>query len=230
MRVVIDLAVLSRLPRPVSKPGGGSHGPRGSRPDRRRLVCACFSAAAPFRAAAAAAGRRLGVLPVDEYPRAARARQSADRRQPPRRRSTPRSRASTTTCASKRRGRRPRAADHRRAARRWTRVQIPAGLMVRDAQLDGQPVSLVDGPPPHVLLSRAGPLGAHARHRDPAHGVGGQPSRLRCRPRRRRFRAVTLALPRSGVDLRSTGGFVAERAETADRKPMDGVRPARTSR
>ena len=33
----------------------------------------------------------------------------------------------------------------------WTRVQIPAGLMVRDARLDGQPVSLVEGPPPHVL-------------------------------------------------------------------------------
>ena len=38
----------------------------------------------------------------------------------------------------------------------WTRVQIPAGLMVRDARLDGQPVSLVEGPPPHVLLSRTG--------------------------------------------------------------------------
>ena len=38
----------------------------------------------------------------------------------------------------------------------WTRVQIPAGLMVRDARLDGQPVSLVEGPPPHVLLARAG--------------------------------------------------------------------------
>jgi hypothetical protein len=38
----------------------------------------------------------------------------------------------------------------------WTRVQIPSGLLVRDAQLDGQPVSLVGGPSPHVLLSRAG--------------------------------------------------------------------------
>ena len=38
----------------------------------------------------------------------------------------------------------------------WTRVQIPAGLMVRDARLDGQPVSLVEGPPAHVLLARAG--------------------------------------------------------------------------
>src|SRR5262245_17135567 len=38
----------------------------------------------------------------------------------------------------------------------WTRLQIPAGLMVREATLDGQPVALVDGPPPHVLLSHAG--------------------------------------------------------------------------
>jgi hypothetical protein len=54
----------------------------------------------------------------------------------------------------------------------WTRVPIPAGLMVRDARIDGQPVSLVEGPPPHVLLSRSGrvvltldialPLGASA--------------------------------------------------------------------
>ena len=38
----------------------------------------------------------------------------------------------------------------------WSRLQIPAGLMVREATLDGQPVALVDGPPPHVLLSHAG--------------------------------------------------------------------------
>jgi hypothetical protein len=38
----------------------------------------------------------------------------------------------------------------------WTRVQIPAGLKVRDARLDGRPVALADGTPPHVLLSRVG--------------------------------------------------------------------------
>ena len=35
-------------------------------------------------------------------------------------------------------------------------MQIPSGLLVRDAQLDGQPVSLVGGASPHVLLSGAG--------------------------------------------------------------------------
>ena len=38
----------------------------------------------------------------------------------------------------------------------WVRVQIPPGLMVRDANLDGQAVPLVEGPPRYVLLSRAG--------------------------------------------------------------------------
>ena len=36
------------------------------------------------------------------------------------------------------------------------KVPIPAGLMVRDARLDGQPVPLIEGPPAHVMLSRPG--------------------------------------------------------------------------
>jgi len=95
----------------------------------------------------------------------------------------------------------------------WTRVQIPAGLMVRDARIDGQPVSLVEGPPPHVLLSRLGrvvltldialPLTASAGSETIALPASAAPI----------SRAV-LTLPRSGVDLSVSGGFVAERAET----------------
>ena len=97
----------------------------------------------------------------------------------------------------------------------WTRVQIPAGLMVRDARLDGQPVSLVEGPPPHVLLARPGPVRAHARHRDAAHRGG--------RHGVDRVSAVAVADHASGADdaeercrsARSSGGFLADRAETA---------------
>jgi len=95
----------------------------------------------------------------------------------------------------------------------WTRVQIPAGLMVRDARLDGQPVSLVEGPPPHVLLSRSGrvvltldialPLAASAGTESIALPASAAPI----------SRAV-LTLPRSGIDLSVSGGFVAERAES----------------
>src|SRR5262245_51630353 len=96
----------------------------------------------------------------------------------------------------------------------WTRVQIPAGLMVRDARIDGQPVSLVEGPPPHVLLSRSGrvvltlyialPLTASAGSESIALPASAAPI----------SRAV-LTLPRSGVDLSVAGGFGAERAGTA---------------
>jgi hypothetical protein len=95
----------------------------------------------------------------------------------------------------------------------WTRVQIPSGLMVRDARIDGQPVSLVEGPPPHVLLSRSGrvvltldialPLTASAGSESIALPASTAPI----------SRAV-FTLPRSGVDLSVSGGFVAERAES----------------
>jgi hypothetical protein len=97
----------------------------------------------------------------------------------------------------------------------WTRVQIPAGLMVRDARLDGQSVPLVEGPPPYVLLSQAGrvvlsldivlPLASSAGAESIALPASAAPI----------SRAV-LVLPRSGVDLSVAGGFVADRAETAD--------------
>lgn len=97
----------------------------------------------------------------------------------------------------------------------WTRVQIPAGLMVRDARLDGQPVSLVGGPPPHVLLSRAGrfvltldvvvPLAASAGAESITLPASAAP-----------MSRATLVVPRTGVDLSATGGFVADRGETPD--------------
>ena len=95
----------------------------------------------------------------------------------------------------------------------WTRVQIPAGLMVRDARLDGQPVPLVEGPPPYVLLSRTGrvvltldialPLTASAGTESIALPASAAPI----------SRAV-LTLPRSGIELSVSGGFVADRTES----------------
>lgn len=96
----------------------------------------------------------------------------------------------------------------------WARVQIPAGLMVRDARLNGEPVSLVEGPPPHVLLSRAGrvvltldvviPLTSSAGTESIALPGSASP-----------ISRATLVLPRSGVDLSAAGGFIAERSELA---------------
>ncbi len=97
----------------------------------------------------------------------------------------------------------------------WTRVQIPAGLMVRDARLDGLPVSPVAGAPPHVLLSRAGRsvltleivMGLASSAGTESITVPASPSPIS---------RATLVLPKSGVDLSLTGGFVAEHAEAAN--------------
>ena len=95
----------------------------------------------------------------------------------------------------------------------WTRVQIPAGLMVRDATLDGQPVSLVEGPPPYVLLSRAGRAVLTLEIVMPLLSSAGTESiALPASPSP--IARATLVLPKSGVDLTLTGGFVAEHTET----------------
>jgi hypothetical protein len=97
----------------------------------------------------------------------------------------------------------------------WTKVQIPAGLMVRDAQLDGRPVSLVGGPPPHVLLDRAGrslltlevslPLTTAAGTESIALPAASAP-----------MSRAQLVVSRAGVELSTNGGFVAERTESAN--------------
>src|SRR5690349_19292913 len=38
----------------------------------------------------------------------------------------------------------------------WVRVDVPAGLLVRAARVDGRPVPVIDQPSPHVLLSKPG--------------------------------------------------------------------------
>ena len=96
----------------------------------------------------------------------------------------------------------------------WTRVQIPAGLMVRDARLDGQPVSRVEGPPPHVLLARTGRSALTLDVVIPLTSSAGSES-IVFPPSPSPITRVALALPKSGVDLSAAGGFVADRAETA---------------
>jgi len=96
----------------------------------------------------------------------------------------------------------------------WARVPIPAGLTVRDAQLDGRAVSLVGGAPPHVLLERAGrftltldiviPLTASAGTESIALPASAAP-----------MSRTVLVVPRPGVDLTTNTGFIAERAIAA---------------
>lgn len=96
----------------------------------------------------------------------------------------------------------------------WVKVAIPAGLMVRDARLDGQPLSLIEGPPAHVVLSRPGravlsleislPLATSAGTESITLPSSGAP-----------MSRALLTLPRGGVELTVTGGFISERSESA---------------
>lgn len=96
----------------------------------------------------------------------------------------------------------------------WTRVQIPAGLMVREARLGSQPVALIEGPPPHVLLSRAGRFVLALDIALPLAAAGGAES-LTLPASASPISRATLTLPRTGVELTAAGGFLAEQTQTA---------------
>jgi hypothetical protein len=100
----------------------------------------------------------------------------------------------------------------------WASVLIPSGMLVRDARIDGRPtaLSVTDGTPAaRVLISKTGrstlaldvvvPLASSAGTESmtlPASGSA--------------LSAVTLVVPRTGVDLTVSGGFIAEQSETGN--------------
>ena len=96
----------------------------------------------------------------------------------------------------------------------WTRVQIPGGLMVRAANIDGRRVPLVEGTPPHVLLEHAGRSVVVLDIVIPTATAGGAES-IVLPPSASPISRTRLALPRNGVDLTSSGGFIADHEEVA---------------
>ena len=97
----------------------------------------------------------------------------------------------------------------------WVRVQIPAGLLVREARLDGRPVALVDGPSPHLLLSRPGRVSVALEIVVPITAASGAESIVLPGSSAAISRA-TLVLGRTGVDVTAAAGYVAERSEDAN--------------
>ncbi len=94
----------------------------------------------------------------------------------------------------------------------WVEVVIPPGLLVRDARLDGRPVSLVDKPQPHVLLSTRGRsvltlevvLPIVTTGEAESLTIPGAPAALT---------RASLRVPRAGIDLRVSNGFLAATEE-----------------
>lgn len=97
----------------------------------------------------------------------------------------------------------------------WTTVTMPQGLMARDARVDGRPVALVRGKEPQVLLSRVGRSAVTLDVVMPLSANAGTEA-VTVPPSSAPISRVTLAVPRSGVSLTVTDGFVAERTEVGD--------------
>ncbi len=98
----------------------------------------------------------------------------------------------------------------------WVRIAIPAGLMVREAQLDGRPVSLAvkEGSSNYVLLSRKGRSVLTLSIVAPVSSTAGTEI-LRLPSSSSAICRAALTLQRDGVDLHVTGGLILEKSETA---------------
>jgi len=94
----------------------------------------------------------------------------------------------------------------------WVSIQMPAGLLVRGARLEGRPTALVDGNPPRVLVSRPGRSILALEIVVPIEAASGIES-MTLPASASALSAVTLIVPRTGMDLTVSGGFVAEQTE-----------------
>lgn len=91
----------------------------------------------------------------------------------------------------------------------WVSVSIPAGLLVRDARIDGRPVSLIDPGNPHVLLSKRGRSQLKLQIVLPVMPAGAAES-IVIPPAPAPVVEATLHIPRDGVDITVQNGFVSE--------------------
>jgi hypothetical protein len=96
----------------------------------------------------------------------------------------------------------------------YVSVPAPAGLLVREARLDGRPVALIDGAAgkasaPSVLLSRPGRSVLELEVVLPVVSSAGTET-LAVPQSTAAITRVALAVPRAGVDLRVSGGLLTE--------------------
>ena len=96
----------------------------------------------------------------------------------------------------------------------WVRIGIPAGLLVGDARVDGRPVSLVEQPFPHVLLSKRGRSVLTLQIVLPLK-VAGAGESVVIPPGDAASTSVALTMPRVGVDLSVANAWLASSTEAA---------------
>jgi hypothetical protein len=102
----------------------------------------------------------------------------------------------------------------------WVRVPVPAGLLVREARLDGKLVSLVPGAAGKAggqlsaLLSHSGRAVLLLDIAIPVSSVSGEES-ITLPSSASGVTRASVQLPRQGVDVRLTGGLLSEKSESA---------------
>jgi hypothetical protein len=180
------------------------------------------------RAQSASSGDGWVVLPIDEY-RALRARAYAT---PPEPAAPPVDAALTRVDYDLRVNGETIAGEARLTIdvlkQGWAAVQVPAGVLVRDARLDGRPTALVEGTPPRVLISRIGRSTLTLDVVVPMASAAGTES-MTLPASGSALSAVTLVIPRTDVALSMSGGFVAEQSQTgADSRWVVYGNPGRT--
>src|ERR1700674_3683446 len=102
----------------------------------------------------------------------------------------------------------------------WVRVPVPAGLLVREARMDGKLVSLVPGASGKAgsqlsaLLSHSGRAVLLLDIAIPVASATGEES-ITLPSTASGVTRASVQLPRQGVDVRLTGGLLAEKSESA---------------
>jgi hypothetical protein len=102
----------------------------------------------------------------------------------------------------------------------WVRVPVPAGLLVREARLDGKLVSLVPGTAGKAgsqlsaLLSHSGRAVLLLDIAIPVFSSAGEES-ITLPSTASGVTRASVQLPRQGVDVRLTGGLLSEKSESA---------------
>jgi hypothetical protein len=102
----------------------------------------------------------------------------------------------------------------------WVRVPVPAGLLVREARLDGKNISLVPGAPgkggTHLsaLLSHAGRFQLLLDIDVPITSSAGDES-ISLPSTESGVTRAAIVLPRQGIDLKVGGGLLSEKSETS---------------
>lgn len=94
----------------------------------------------------------------------------------------------------------------------WVRVDVPAGLLVRGARIEGRAIPIVQTPAPHLLLSKPGRVVIALDVVVPL-SVSAGVETITIPASRGAVSRVAMVVPREGIAVSVAGGVLAERAQ-----------------